>query len=207
MIEEIAKLLYDRAGIVGKVPIRERDGWGYLPWDQVSEAGKKRGREDAVAVAALIRRTCNDAGMDTNPGARRDGEEFEFYVERALVSIQERLDNMAVDIAGLEVEETTLATVVPELASLIGTLNTHVSSEEERLKAKETELTAKEAEVAGDATALAAVRAELATAQGELAAVKAVQEKLAPVVSEAEKLVPAPAAPAASAAPAAPIAG
>ena len=195
--EAIAELLYERAALAGQGYVIHDKHWVPLPWHRIGDHAKGSYREDAVAVAHLIRETCNDTAMDTNPGERLPSEfSFEDYVQRQFCSIHRRLDSMSVNIAGLEVEESTLATVVPELATLIGTLNEHVTAREAELTTKVTELTAKEAEVASDAAALATVKEELAKAQGELTAVEAVQAKLAPVVSEAEKLVPAPAAPA-----------
>src|ERR1019366_399736 len=123
---------------------------------------------------------------------RNDGEEFEYYVERQFVELQnklhkhfnninQRLDKMATLAEQLGVEETTLAEVVPELATEITTL--------------QTTLTEKEATLTTDATTLAADSAELAANQAELAAIKVVQEQLAPVVGKAKGLVPAPVVP------------
>jgi DNA repair ATPase RecN len=125
---------------------------------------------------------------------RNNGEEFEFYVERILRyfgqildsihfrseeqfrKINERLDKMATLAEELGVEETTLAEVVPQLATEITTL--------------QTSLTEREATIKTDQETRAQSEASSAKANAELAAIQKVQEQLAPVVEKAKSLVP-----------------
>jgi hypothetical protein len=148
---------------------------------------------------------------DSGDVYRHPGEEFQFYVERqfnllfqrelssfnletkSFLNIQNRLEKleeilierftkMATLAEQLGVEETTLAEVVPQLATEITSLQTSLAT-------KETELNNNIAKVGADT-------AELTAKNSELAAIQKVQESLAPIVEKAKGLVPAPAAPA-----------
>src|ERR1039457_1255178 len=128
--------------------------------------------------------------------SRHTGEEFEYYVERQFINlfdyidqidnaigtqffnINQRLDKMATLAEELGVDETTLATVIPELATEITSIQTG--------------RTEKEAALTADAATLAADSAELAANAAELAALQAVQTSLAPLVEKAKALVSAP---------------
>lgn len=127
---------------------------------------------------------------------RRPGEEFDFYVERQFIRlneseyfewnnlklklqrIEERLDKMTTLAEELGIEETTLSEVIPQLATELTDL--------------QTKLTEKEATLNTQATTLAADSAELATNKAELAAIQVVKEGLTPIVEKAKGLVPAP---------------
>lgn len=134
---------------------------------------------------------------EVNPFRRKEGEEFEYYVERQFLlqhqelnsvykaiydlinfssqQINERLTKMATLAEQLGVEETILAEVVPKLANVITTLQSTLSTKETELKT--------------DISNLAADSTELATKNAELATIQKVQESLAPVVEEAQKIV------------------
>jgi chromosome segregation ATPase len=142
--------------------------------------------------------------MNVNNIARNNGEEFEHYVERQfklqynreltnhiafndtlydiknkLCELNERLNKMTTLAEELGVEETTLAEVVPRLATEITSLQTSLTE-------KEASITQANSELAADST-------KLAENNAELAAIRSVKESLGPVVEKAKSLVPAPA--------------
>lgn len=133
--------------------------------------------------------------MDSyDPYERRDDEEFENFVERAFHHLNERLDTMADGIAGLEADEETLAVVIPEIATELGTLHGGLATAEATAAAAVTAAQAAEATAAADSAELATAKTELAKAEGELAAIQTVKTALDPLVAKAQALVPAPVA-------------
>lgn len=129
----------------------------------------------------------------SNHGARRPGERFKSWLERVVPVIYERLHSEMTDIAGLQADADTLATVIPELATALTTQQASLAQKEAELASSITEKEAAVAAAAADSAEAATAKEALAKAQGELAQVEAIKGELDPVVAQATSLVPAPA--------------